>query len=61
MNEQDIDRLIARARAIADNFDLIGNRQDAEVIRRLCRSREQSRETNKRFYRDNLALRRGEV
>ena len=58
MKEKDIDLLIARARTLADEFDLIGNAKAAETIRSLCRSRESARENNKRLWRDNEDLRR---
>lgn len=58
MNERDIDKLIENAREIAEELWAVGRMREAETIRRLCASRVQSRETNRRLHRDNLALRR---
>lgn len=58
MNERDIDRLIAAARALADRLEAAGDRDGAAVVRKLCNSRVMSRETNRRMWRDNQQMRR---
>jgi hypothetical protein len=58
MNERDIDRLIAAARALADRLEAEGDRDGAAVVRKLCNSRVSSQETNRRLWRDNQQLRR---
>lgn len=58
MNERDIDRLIKRAREIADFLDLEDMNLMAADIRRLATSRAQARETNRRLWSDNQDLRR---
>jgi hypothetical protein len=57
MTENDIDRLIAEARKIADGMAEGGWNANAETIRSLCRSRAGARETNRRLASDNRVLR----
>lgn len=57
MNERDLESLIAAARALADRLDAEGSKDAGALVRRLANSRVQARETNRRLYADNLALR----
>ncbi len=58
MIDGDIDKLIEAGRRIAEALHARGDHADAEIVRRLCRSRSSAREGNRRLYRGNMDLRR---